>query len=226
LIFLVRTPHGVTSKNIKSKFSDTLKSDWRLYLAHYNFWIMGFTVIGMSVATFGVLTNLVPLLTDRGLSTQTIALIMSSAGLSSWIGRIIAGYLLDKIFGPYVASTLCILCMIGVILIVFGDTSIHPLLIGSALVGVAMGSEADLITFLASRYFNLSSFSRVIGAMWVMWTWGGGLGTYISGVVYNLKNSYSGSLVCFAFILLLSSITILRLGPYIYPPIHKDNTSI
>jgi predicted MFS family arabinose efflux permease len=217
LTFLVRTPEGVANRHAKSRTSQSLKEDWNLYLGKKDFWIMALTVIGMSVATFGVLANLVPLLTDRGFTPQKAAMLMSVAGLSSWIGRVIIGYILDKTFGPYVTSAICMLCMIGVILVLIGDTAIFPLILASALVGTTMGSEGDLITFLSSRYFSLDSFSRVIGAMWVMWSGGGGLGTYIAGVVYNLTESYAGSLIFFAFLLLLSGILILRLGPYTYP---------
>lgn len=217
LTFMVRTPEGVTTHRTESQASRSLKADWQLYLGTKDFWIMAITVFGMSIATIGVLANLVPLLTDRGLAPETIALVMSIAGLSSWIGRIIVGYILDRTFGPYVTSTICMLCMAGVVLVLIGDTAIFPLMLASALVGITVGAEGDLITFLASRYFSLVSFSRVIGAMWVMWSWGGSVGTYISGVIYNLTESYTGSLIFFALLLLLSSINILRLGPYHYP---------
>jgi MFS family permease len=105
--------------------------------------------------------------------------------------------------------------------IALGGTS-QSLMIGSALIGVGLGSEADLMTYLVSRYFGFEVYSKVLGTMWVAWAWGGGIGTIVAGVTFRWSHSYLTALGIFAVLLIISSIIVLRLGSYVYPPqIHK-----
>lgn len=50
-----------------------------------------------------------------------------------------------------------------------------------SLIGLAIGSEAEIITYLVGRYFPLGDFSRIVGIIWVSWAWGGGAGILLGG---------------------------------------------
>ncbi|MFZ4110063.1 MAG: MFS transporter, partial [Polymorphobacter sp.] len=64
------------------------------------FWIMLLVFSAVTFGVAGVIPNLVPLLTDRGLDPATAALYAGFAGLSVMGGRIIAGILLDRFWAP------------------------------------------------------------------------------------------------------------------------------
>jgi hypothetical protein len=74
------------------------------------------------------------------------------------------------------------------------------------------------VTFLTSRYFSMENYSKVLGAVWVTWAWGGGIGTYLVGVTYSATQSYEIALMVFAGVLVAASIVVCTLGPYVYPP--------
>jgi MFS family permease len=123
---------------------------------------------------------------------------------------------MDRVFAPYVAALTFLLALAGIGLIAAGGPPV-ALLSGAALIGFALGAEGDLVTFLASRYFSLDIYSRVLGALWLMWAWGGGLGTWLVGVTYRATHSYNVSLALFALVLVISALVVCRLGPYVYP---------
>ena len=124
---------------------------------------------------------------------------------------------MDKIFAPYVAASTFALALMGVALIAFADST-TAIMVGAALVGFTFGAEGDLVTFLTSRYFSMEHYSKVLGAVWVTWAWGGGLGTYLVGVTYSATQSYEIALTVFAGVLVAASIVVCTLGPYLYPP--------
>jgi predicted MFS family arabinose efflux permease len=195
----------------------------RLQLEHFSyvrdkrFWYISLPILGVSVSTIGIMASLlVPLLSDRHSSSRDIAAVISVAGLGSWVGRIAVGYTMDRIFAPFVAASVLLLTLCGVAVIAYSETTL-PDMFGAALVGLALGSEADVIAFLVSRYFPYSVYSSVLGAVWIMWAWGGGIGTYLAGKTFDLTGSYHASLGLFALILLLSIAIVLRLGSYRYP---------
>ena len=186
------------------------------YLGQARFWLIAIPIVGISVVTFGIMASLVPLLSDRDFSNESIALALSSAGMASWFGRLGVGYLMDKVFAPYVAAGVFTITACGILLLVFGQSAPAAVL-GAALIGVALGAEADIVTFLASRYFSLQLLSKVLGALWVAWAWGGGLGTFLSGATFSATQSYSLSFGLFLLMMVVSVPVILRLGPYTYP---------
>lgn len=190
------------------------------YLRTRNFAILGTCILAISVAMFGVMGLMVPLLTDRGVSGSTIAAVLSAAGIASWLGRVVVGYAMDRIFAPHVAAFSFALALVGVALIAFANSA-TPIMVGAALVGFTFGAEGDLVTFLASRYFSMEHYSKVLGAVWVTWAWGGGIGTYLVGATYSATGSYEIALTVFAGVLVAASIVVCMLGPYVYPPMHR-----
>lgn len=183
------------------------------YLWTRQFWLIALAVVGISIATFGVMGSLVTLLGDRHVDTASIAKVLSTAGLSSWCARVLVGFAMDRIFAPYIAAATFILAFVGLVLT--GSASARwGLLCAAALIGFALGGEGDLLTFLVSRYFDSGNYSRVLGAMWVVWAWGGGLGTWLMGITYQATQSYAIALSCFGLILLVAAVLVCCLGPY------------
>jgi predicted MFS family arabinose efflux permease len=220
MILLVRTPSSVTAAAQAPELRSA--SHWSLYLGKRTFWLISVTIIGISVGTFGVLAILVPLLTDRGLTAKDAATILSVAGVSSWAARIVTGWVLDRVWAPLVTSVVCMGACVGVLAIALGGSSAPLLALGASLTGVALGAEADLLTYLCSRYFRLQAFSRVVGAVWVMWAWGGGLGTAMGGIAYRLTGAYDTAMLFLAGPLVLGAAAVLLIGPYVFAPVHGE----
>jgi MFS family permease len=213
LAFLVREPPIARSPTPAA----TAASARFAYLRNRNFWLIAVAILGVSIAMFGVMGSMVSLLTDRGVSGATVAGVLSAAGVSSWLGRIAVGFAMDKVFAPYVAAFSFALALAGVGLIAFTEAP-APLMLGAALIGFTFGAEGDLVTFLASRYFGMDIYSKVLGALWVTWAWGGGIGTYLVGVSFSATQSYEVALTIFGLVLIASSVAVLMLGPYVVPP--------
>ena len=218
-LLLVRAPSGVT-KRASHQGDRPAASHWSLYLGKRAFWLIAITLLGVSIGTFGILGVLVSMLTDRGVSPGEAAAVLSGAGLSSWAGRVAVGWILDRLWAPLVTSLVCLGGFLGVLIIAFGGQSLPAVLLGASLLGLALGSEADILAYLCGRYFSLEAFSRVVGAMWVMWAWGGGIGTTAAAMAYGATGSYQGATLFLAVSLLIGAGGVLFLGPYAYPPIH------
>ncbi|GAB7545951.1 MFS transporter [Cupriavidus sp. 8B] len=181
------------------------------------FWLIAIAIFTVSVATFGAISQLVPIATDRGHSSMAAAGMLSTVGIGSLIARLAAGYVMDRIFAPYVAAAVFVLAMIGMGLLI-GANSVVAMTLAAVMVGIAAGAEGDILTFLVSRYFPMGSFGSVTGAIWVTWAWGGALGTYLLGLSFDITHSYSAAIGGFVAALAAGTIAILRIGPYAFPP--------
>lgn len=220
LLLLVRTPQGVVAAAGTDRASAEPRSAKRLFIRNREFWMIAIPILAVSVATFGGMGSLVSLFGDRRFDPLTIASILSFAGLVSWAGRLIVGYLLDKLFASFVCAVVFGLAATGFVILV-GTEGVFPAYLGAALVALAMGAESDFVTFLVSRYFRLADFSRVVGVLWVVWAWGGGLGTMITSQLYQRTESYHPSYLFFATLLVIGGTIICFVGPYRNPVIHE-----
>ncbi|HTS69750.1 MAG TPA: MFS transporter [Terriglobia bacterium] len=189
------------------------------------FWLLAFSFFIVAGTTGGVVSHLVPLLTDRGISATTATGMVGIAGLALIGGRLLAGYLLDRIHAPYVAATFFLAPLMGIIVLL---STFRPeaAAVGTVLVGIGIGGEVDLIAFMLSRYLGMRSFGEIYGYFFALFMLGAGLGPFAMGVSFDRTGSYTPMLVCYAFFVALAIVIMLRLGPYAYPAeAETDNVS-
>ncbi len=182
----------------------------------FRFWSLAGAVFLVSAVTNGTTTHIVPLLTDRGLSTRVGTLALTFVGLAMIAGRVLGGHLVDRFFAPYITACFFLVPLVGIILLHFGSAPQFPLL-GAICVGVGLGSEIALMGFLVGPYFGLRGYGEIYGYLMAAFLVGAGLGAWIMGVCYDATHSYDLAFVGFALSLIVASFLVCRLGPYVYP---------
>jgi MFS family permease len=180
------------------------------------FWIIAVAIFLVSSVVNGTFAHLVPLLTDRGFSATQAASLMGVVGFSTMAGRIVSGFLLDRFHAPRLASVIFLVPCAAVLLLASGTGSIAPLVAVIGL-GFAAGCEVDMIGFLLSRYFGLRSFGQLYGYLFAVFSAGTGFGPLVLGYCFDLTRSYTFALLIFAAFSVIGSLTIGRLGPYVFP---------
>lgn len=182
-------------------------------LRQRQFWLLAVIFFVSILALNGTLTNLVALLTDRGLAPKDAASVLSIAGIALIAGRVICGYLLDKFHGPYVACAFLILPTLSIIGLVAGVQG--PMLALCAIgLGMGIGGEIDVLGYLTSRYFKLTSFGAVYGALFSLVTLGTALGPYLMGLSHDRVGDYQLALNFAAVAVGACALLSLALGPY------------
>lgn len=221
LAFLVRLPAGYEQERRtllaerRGGTGDGSLSLGAIVRSSRHFWLIAIGIFTVSVATFSVISQIVPIATDRGHSSMAAAGILSTVGIGSLIARLAAGFAMDRIFAPYVAAGVFVMAMIGMGVLV-GSKTVMALTVAGVMIGIAAGAEGDILTYLVSRYFPMGSFGSVAGAIWVTWAWGGALGTYLIGLSFDNTHSYTAAMIGFAVLLGFGTIAVLRLGPYLF----------
>jgi MFS family permease len=188
-------------------------------LKSWNFWILAFSFFAVAAAANGTIAHVIALLTDRGVSPQVATSAISTAGVALIVGRLLAGYLLDRVFAPYVALVFFLLPLAG-ILILYATENTTTAALATVLIGMGLGAEVDLIAFLISRYLGMRSFGEIYGYLFAIFMLANGLGPFVMGLSFDKAGSYNPCLIGFAVGLICAALIILRLGPYPYPVKH------
>jgi MFS family permease len=182
------------------------------------FWLIAGALLLVSTVTQGLVVHTVPLLTDKGYSPGAAAALMIAVGLSTMVGRLLSGYLVDRIFAPFVAAFFFLLPCLGIYLL---DSTIAPVA-GIISLGLASGTEIDMIGFLTSRYFGMKRFGQLYGYLFAFFVVGSAIGPAMMGLAFERLHSYEPALWTFGAFMIVASAAILSLGPYRYPPEHKS----
>jgi predicted MFS family arabinose efflux permease len=130
------------------------------------------------------------MLSDRGMSGSSAASVAAAMGFSMFIGRIGSGYLLDKFFAPPVAVVAFSLSVVGTLILLLGGTNTMAF-VAAIMIGVAMGTEGDVIMYLTNRYFGLRAFGTLSGFFWTAIL----AGIASSPILYAIDFDTSGSYV-------------------------------
>jgi MFS family permease len=179
------------------------------------FWILAAAFFLLALTAAGLTAHIVPLLTDRGVAPAQAAGVISVIGIALIVGRLVAGYLLDRIFAPYVAVAFTLLPLVGVVLLLVA-VSVPTAIVAALLVGLGLGAEVDLIAFLLSRYLGMRAFGEIYGYLFALFMLGNGVGPVVLGASFQSTGSYTPALVACAAGLVVASGLVLRLGPYRY----------
>ncbi len=165
-----------------------------------------------SVSFNAVISHLSPMLTDRGLGFQGAAIALSVVGLSGLAGRIVIGYILDRLFAAQVSMALFLFTAAAMFLMASG--SIIRAYIGAGLLGFAAGGESDITPYLLSRYYSLRCFSFLYGCAWTAFAAGTALGPYLMGVLFTRTGSYQARGVEMLALPTLSSAVLMLFMPH------------
>jgi MFS family permease len=181
------------------------------------FWYMIVSFFLAVVAINGSLVHVAPMLTDRGMSLSDAVAIISSSGIALIVGRLLAGWIIDRVFAPYVAVFFLVCPMAGLLILALQPAAVSPL-VGVLLLGLGIGGETDLLSYMVSRYFGLAKFGTIYGWIFTAALAGNAVGSSILGWAFQLTHSYSTTLIAYSLLLAVATALTLVLGPYRYPP--------
>jgi predicted MFS family arabinose efflux permease len=153
------------------------------------FWILAFIIMLSAFSENGLVTNMAALLTEHGITAQSAALALSVRGGAGIIGRLCTGFLIDRFSAQRIQTFILLLSSTGTLILALSGTT-PAALIGAALLGLGLGSEADIVPYLLAKYFGRKHFSVLYGLTWTAYAVGGATGPMVVGHLYDRFGSY------------------------------------
>ncbi|MYL98878.1 MFS transporter [Novosphingobium sp. FGD1] len=156
----------------------------RLFVASLLF---TFTIIALVV-------HFTAILGDAGASPMAAAGIASFIGWFSLAGRLGTGMLLDRLPASLVGAAVFMLPVLGCLALLLGGGSFAAMASASALIGLTLGAEIDVVVYLLTRHFGLRNFGGLYGGLLAALSIGTAIGPLAAAQVYDRTGSYSGFL--------------------------------
>jgi predicted MFS family arabinose efflux permease len=158
-------------------------------LASTAFWILAAITLLGAFSENGLITNLAAMLTEHGVAPAFAALALSARGGAGIVGRLAVGLFLDRFSAQRIQTVILLISAGGIVLLAYANTPATALA-GAALLGIGLGSEADVAPYLLAQYFGRRHFSMLYGLTWTAYAIGGATGPLTMGHLYDSVGAY------------------------------------
>ena len=181
-------------------------------LATRVFWTLAVGFAATAVACSALIVHMVPMLRDAGLEAAAAARVAALIGIGVIVGRIGIGWLVDRVFAPYVAAAIFSITASGCALLADAGVVVAPL--AAFLIGFALGAEVDLLAFLTSRYFGLRHYGFLYATIYAFFWIASALGPAIAGQLFDRYGNYQVTLLLVIGLLIFGAVSVLTLPRY------------
>ncbi len=176
------------------------------------YWLLAVVFFLVALAVSGLIVHFIPMLVDTGLTLKEAGKYAATIGVAVIIGRISIGLLIDRFFAPRIACIVFLLAALA--LVTFAAQGQNMAFFAALAIGITMGAEVDLISFLTSRYFRLENYGRVYGGLYSIFIIGAAVSPVLMGVLFDVYGTYFAALIISIIALLVSAVAFLFLPNY------------
>lgn len=163
----------------------------RRFLRERDFWLLTLSLIFMSLATAGTISQLAPMIQDEGLDASVAALALTFFAGGQFVGRLGGGWLLDRFEPRRVSFALTLAPAIGFVVLLTTAGLVPAALLAAAIIGLQQGAELDIFSYFIGRRFDVARYGTIYGAL-VGLGWIGNVGGLLGmGKIYDLYGSYA-----------------------------------
>ncbi len=129
------------------------------------FWIMLVAILLVNLPFTLATTQLKLVVMAQGLPAATAALLVSAFAISSIVGRVMSGVLLDYLPVHLIAAVGFALPVGGLLILASPFDTVTAVTIAMALIGISFGGEGDIIPYMITKYFGIAVYSTVLGLL-------------------------------------------------------------
>ncbi len=155
--------------------------------------------------------HFVPLLRSFGYAPRAAAATAGAAGIAAIVGRLVAGFLIDRLSGPLVGALSCGTALLVAPALLLSHSPAAGL-VGAILLGLSVGSEMGVFSYLVSRYFDIRQYGLYFGTLNGLITFATGLGPLFGGLMFDKFGNYKGLLLVSIPLFAVSTVLLATLG--------------
>ncbi len=171
---------------------------------------IGFAMRNMLMSAFVI--HFVPLLVEKDFSQSTGAVLLSMFGVMTVPGRLIGGFLADKLPHRYVAVVSVSMASLGMLTLVHVNELWHVVLF-LVLFSAGMGGSSSLSFAMQAHYFGRTSFATIAGFGHVISGACAMAATSMAGFTFDSTGSYSVAFYSLAVVSGISAIILFNTRP-------------
>lgn len=215
LLLMPRTPREVHVARAAVAAASPLRFTWPLAVVMLAFFLA-------AAATIGLIEDMFALLLTAGTDQGTVIGLLSMIGVAMLVIRLVIGAILDVVIPKWVATVVFALAALAMLaLAAFGSAAA---LLAMRALGLALGSETDVMPMIISRTFPGAQFGRIFGFVGMAFGVGVAVGPFVLASVLDGTHSAALTALVAAVGLVLAAVlfALLPRGSRETRPLYDD----
>lgn len=155
------------------------------------FWLIAASYVGINMPASGMLSQMVPMMMEEGLSSAQAAFAISAYAAGQFFGRLACGWLLDRVHPQRTAFFFTLIPAIGCVMLWQTQNHYAAALLAVAAIGVQQGAEIDLIAYFVASRFGIDRYGTIYGWIQVAGWTGTLCGVLLFGKIHDWTGSYA-----------------------------------
>lgn len=178
------------------------------------FWTIWLSIALVALAYGGAHIHMPEIIKQHGMGMAEGASIMGMIGFALMAGRVITGWLLDRIWAPFVCLPILLIPALACWWLMGTSSDVTTIYVAAFMLGFAAGAESDLIAYLASRYFGMVNYGKIYGMLYMPFGFASAISPVLYGRVRDVTGSYDGMLFAAMFLFAAGAVLLITLGRY------------
>jgi MFS transporter, OFA family, oxalate/formate antiporter len=178
------------------------------------FWTIWLSIACVALAYGGAHIHMPEIIKMHGMTAAQGAGIMGMIGLALMAGRVVTGFLLDRIWAPLVCLPILLIPALACYWLMGSSTEQQTIYLAAFMLGFAAGAESDLIAYLASRYFGMANYGKIYGMLYMPFGIASATSPVLYGRVRDVTGNYDGMLNAAIFLFATGAVLLITLGRY------------
>jgi MFS family permease len=197
---------------VRVRLSPQARSD----LGSFRFWRIAMMSLLATLGVIALTVHFVSIAVEDGQTRETAAKLAGLIGIAGLIGRLGVGALLDRFPGVLIGPSLYAIPATACLAVALMGSGPVLLVVLALSIGLALGSELDLMAYMTARYFGLAHYGLLFGVLTGIVGCGAGFGPVIAATLRDVSGSYDLLLLLLSGTFVLCGVIVASLGPY--PP--------
>ena len=198
-------PYGASVTAMESAKPEEEGLSLREAVSTMSFWLLALMVFFASVEVMGVQMHLVPYLCDIGHDSAFASLVMGITLGMLVPAKVIVGLVSDR-WGIGRALALVFGCTVAGLALLFGADSATAAVTGGVLFSFGITVQTVFPPLMTARSAGLRHFGVVFGVVNLFMMLGSGIGTPLSGYIYDARGSYLPAFKIYIALAVLSAV--------------------
>ncbi|MEW9855424.1 MFS transporter [Novosphingobium sp. M1R2S20] len=183
-------------------------------LASPTYYKVVIAVLASMLASSALAINLVPILDFRGFDGSTAAALAGLVGVMTLIGKVVGGYLTDRLGARVMASAALFLSCVLPVGLLFGSGDLRLFTVAVVIYGLMAGATLGAVICLVSGHFGARAFGVLCGGVNAAMALGISLGPLLANGIYDRTHSYEPIMWAAIPLMLLAGALFASLGSF------------
>jgi MFS family permease len=189
----------------------TVRKAWRTF----RFWALGLVLTFFAIGSLLIALQLPTYLKDKGYSSIIIGSVVGLQGVLNMVGEFFGGFLSDRIGREKTLTLSLVTFVVGIVFLNLVGAVSSPTLVYvfTIFYGIGQGMAIPPVMISASDLFQGKHFGRILGVVFLGGYFGGAIGAWLSGSLFDLTGAYYANFLVSGLAMLTSAALIWKARP-------------